>query len=74
MSKIQKEAELYKDCPTPKLKRVILNYKLLSYSNLEVQKSALQTAIQTDIIVSTNKIKEIEKNADLQIKNLLLKY
>jgi len=33
MSKIQKEAELYKDCSTPKLKRVILNYKLLSYSN-----------------------------------------
>ena len=47
--------------------------KLLSDSNLEVQKSALQAAIQTDIIVSTNKIKEIEKNADLQIKNLLLK-
>lgn len=33
MSKIKEEAELYKDCPTAKLKRVILNYKLLSYSN-----------------------------------------
>ena len=47
--------------------------KLLSDSNLEVQKSALQVAIQTDIIVSADKIKEIEKSADLQIKNLLLK-
>ena len=47
--------------------------KLLSDSNLEVQKSALQAAIQTDIIVSTDKIKEIEKSTDLQIKNLLLK-
>ena len=47
--------------------------KLLSDSNLEVQKSALQTAIQTDIIISTDKIKEMEENADLQIKNLLLK-
>ena len=47
--------------------------KLLSDSNLEVQKSALQAAIQTDIIISTDKIKEIEKSADLQIKNLLLK-
>ena len=47
--------------------------KLLSDSNLEVQKSALQAAIQTDIIISTDKIKEIEKNSDLQIKNLLLK-
>jgi len=44
--------------------------KLLSDSNLEVQKSALQAAIQTDIIVSTD---EIEKSTDLQIKNLLLK-
>ena len=33
MSKLKKEAELYKDYPTAKLKRVILNYKLLSYSN-----------------------------------------
>ena len=47
--------------------------KLLSDSNLEVQKSALQAAIQTDIIISTDKIKEIEKSRDLQIKNLLLK-
>ena len=47
--------------------------KLLSDSNLEVQKSALQAAIQTDIIVSTDKIKGIEKSTDLQIKNLLLK-
>ena len=47
--------------------------KLLSDSNLEVQKSALQAAIQTDIIVSPDKIKKIEKSADLQIKNLLLK-
>ena len=47
--------------------------KLLSDSNLEVQKSALQAAIQTDIIVSSDKIKEIEKSTDLQIKNLLLK-
>jgi len=54
-----------------KITNIIL--KLLSDSNLEVQKSALQAAIQTDIIISTDKIKEIEKNADLQIKNLLLK-
>jgi HEAT repeat protein len=47
--------------------------KLLSDSNVEVQKSALQAAIQTDIIVSTDKIKGIEKSTDLQIKNLLLK-
>jgi HEAT repeat protein len=33
--------------------------KLLSDSNVEVQKSALQAAIQTDIIVSTDKIKGI---------------
>jgi len=54
-----------------KITNIIL--KLLSDSNLEVQKSALQAAIQTDIIISTDKIKEIEENADLQIKNLLLK-
>ena len=47
--------------------------KLLSDSNVEVQKSALQAAIQTDIIVSTDKIKGIKKSTDLQIKNLLLK-
>lgn len=33
MSKIKKEAELYKNCSTFKLKRAILDYKLLSYSN-----------------------------------------
>ena len=54
-----------------KITNIIL--KLLSDSNLEVQKSALQAAIQTDIIISTDKIKEIEENAELQIKNLLLK-
>ena len=54
-----------------KITNIIL--KLLSDSNLEVQKSALQAAIQTDIIISTDKIKEIEENADVQIKNLLLK-
>lgn len=54
-----------------KITNIIL--KLLSDSNLEVQKSALQAAIQTDIIISIDKIKGIEKNADLQIKNLLLK-
>ena len=54
-----------------KITNIIL--KLLLDSNLEVQKSALQAAIQTDIIISTDKIKEIEENADLQIKNLLLK-
>jgi HEAT repeat protein len=54
-----------------KITNIIL--KLLSDSNLEVQKSALQAAIQTDMIISTDKIKEIEKNMDLQIKNLLLK-
>ena len=54
-----------------KITNIIL--KLLSDSNLDVQKSALQAAIQTDIIISTDKIKEMEENADLQIKNLLLK-
>ena len=54
-----------------KITNIIL--KLLSDSNLEVQKSALQAAIQTDIIISTDKIKEIEENADVQIKKLLLK-
>ena len=47
--------------------------KALTDSNLEVQKSALQTAIQTNIFVSEEKIKEISKNNDPQIKNLLLK-
>ena len=47
--------------------------KLLSDSNLEVQKSALQAAIQVNAIISKNKIEEISKNNDPQIKNLLLK-
>ena len=47
--------------------------KALTDSNLEVQKSALQTAIQTNIFVSEEKIKEISKNNDPQIQNLLLK-
>ena len=42
--------------------------KLLSDSNVEVQKSALQAAIQTDIIVSTDKIKGIEKSTDFKLK------
>ena len=45
--------------------------KALTDSNLEVQKSALQTAIQTNIFVSEEKIKENTKNNDPQIKNLL---
>ena len=44
-----------------------------SDSNLDVQKSALQAAIQTNIFVSEEKIKEISKNNDPQIQNLLLK-
>ena len=47
--------------------------KSLLDSNLDVQKSAIQTAIQLDIIVSGKKIKEISKNNDQQINNLLLK-
>ena len=47
--------------------------KLLSDSNLEVQKSALQAAIQVNATISKNKIEEISKNNDQQIKNLLLK-
>ena len=47
--------------------------KALTDSNLEVQKSALQTAIQVNAIISKNKIDEILKNNDQQIKNLLLK-
>ena len=42
-------------------------------SNLEVQKSALQATIQLGIIIPEYKIKEILKNNDQQIKNLLLK-
>ena len=47
--------------------------KSLLDSNLDVQKSAIQAAIQLDIIVSEGEIKEISKNNDQQIKNLLLK-
>ena len=54
-----------------KITDVIL--KSLSDPNLEVQKSALQAAIQTNIFVTEKKRKEISKNSDQQIKNLLLK-
>ncbi len=54
-----------------KITNIIL--KLLSDSNLEVQKSALQAAIQVNVTISKNKIKEISKNDDQQIKKLLLK-
>jgi len=47
--------------------------KSLLDSNLDVQKSAIQTAIQLNIIVSEGEIKKISKNNDQQIKNLLLK-
>ena len=47
--------------------------KSLLDSNLDVQKSAIQIAIQLDIIVSEQEIKEISKNNDQQINNLLLK-
>jgi HEAT repeat protein len=47
--------------------------KALSDPNLEVQKSALQAAIQTNIFLPEEKIKEISKKNDQQIKNLLLK-
>ena len=54
-----------------KITEIIL--KSLTDSNLEVQKSALNVAIQTNIFVSKEKIKEISKNDDDQIKKLLLK-
>ena len=54
-----------------KITGIILN--AFSDSNLDVQKSALQAAIQTNIFVSEEKIKEISKNNDPQIQNLLLK-
>ena len=54
-----------------KISNIIL--KSVLDSNLEVQKSALYAIIQLDIIMSENKIKEISKNSDQQIKNLLLK-
>ena len=50
---------------------VILN--AFSDYNLDVQKSALQAAIQANILITKEKIKEISKNDDQQIKNLLLK-
>ncbi len=54
-----------------KISNIIL--KSVLDSNLEVQKSALHAIIQLDITMSENKIKEISKNSDQQIKNLLLK-
>jgi HEAT repeat protein len=54
-----------------KISNIIL--KSVLDSNLEVQKSALHAMIQLDITMSENKIKEISKNCDQQIKNLLLK-
>ena len=54
-----------------KISDIIL--KGISDSNLEVQKSALHIAIQTDIFVPEQKIHEISKNNDPQIKKLLLK-
>ena len=54
-----------------KITEIIL--KSVTDSNLEVQKSALNVAIQTNIFVSKEKIKEISKNDDPQIQNLLLK-
>ena len=47
--------------------------KALSDPNLEVQKSALQAAIQINIFVTEEKRKEIANKSDQQIKNLLLK-
>ena len=44
--------------------------KLISDSSLEVQISALNAAIQTKIAIPEQKIKEIEKNDDDQIKKL----
>ena len=36
MDKIQKEAALYKDLPTKKLKKVIRSYKSLAFSNSDI--------------------------------------
>ncbi len=36
MSKIIKESELYKDLPTKKLKKVIIQYKFLSMANTDI--------------------------------------
>jgi len=76
---IEDEHEMVRSCAigalgylkADKITDIIL--KLLSDSNLEVQKSALQAAIQVNAIISKNKIEEISKNNDQQIKNLLLK-
>ena len=54
-----------------KIRDIIL--KSLSDPNLEVIKSGLQTAIQTNIFVTEEKMKEISKKGDQQIENLLLK-
>jgi hypothetical protein len=35
-TKLQKEADLYKDLPTKKLKKVIRSYKSLSFSNSDI--------------------------------------
>ena len=45
--------------------------KSLSDSNLEVRKSALQAIIDLNIIISENKIKEITKEKDPEIKKLI---
>ena len=76
---IKDEHEMVRSCAigalgylkADKITDIIL--KLLSDSNLEVQKSALQAAIQVNAKISKNKIEEISKNNDQQIKNLLLK-
>ena len=54
-----------------KITNIIL--KSLLDPNLDVQKSALQAAIQIDVFVPYEKIKEISKNNDHQIQSLLLK-
>lgn len=36
MSKIREEADLYKDLPIKKLKKVVRKYKFLSFSNSEI--------------------------------------
>ena len=54
-----------------KITKIVL--KALLDPNLDVQKSALQVAIQRNIFLTEEKIKEIGKNNDEQIKKLLLK-
>ena len=76
---IKDEHEMVRSCAigalgylkADKITDIIL--KLLSDSNLDVQKSALQAAIQVNAKISKNKIEEISKNNDQQIKKLLLK-